>query len=357
MTLWSRTLVVTALALAGMTEAQAQTELTGRVLDEAGAPIVGATVTLTSIRYSVRTDSLGRFRFAGTPGSTLSLFLQADGFREDTASVVLPRGRPMQRDFTLVSASSAIEAPPDKVLRLRVTTPDGEPVAYTNLQINGARRYVSDDSGRFNVPFAGEGRATLLFRRIGFEPTETTLDGLPDTVVRFQIKPVARTLEAQTVTARSPFVRLDLGGFYRRMAEVENGARVGYFMTPEDLALRRPTNITDAVQHFPSIRLAPIDDGLPGPDGMFHADGITGPRKFRIEDRNGCPMTVYLDRVRVQPSGTGGKTVDEEINSIIGVSTVAGIEVYPRAMGTPPEFPPVITTGMRSCGVVLIWTK
>lgn len=330
-------------------------ELRGRVVTDSGAPIIGATVTLTGIRYAVRTDSLGRFHFAGTPGSTLSLSLQAAGFRDDKVDVVLPRSRALTRDFVLVSDEAPLPEinPSDRVLRVRATTETGDPIAYANLQVNGSRRYVSDDSGRFTVPIMLNGRSTLLLRRIGFEPTEIILMEMPDTAVRVPMRAVARTLETQVVTVRSPYVRLDLGGFYRRMAEVERGARVGYFVTPEDLALRNPQNVTDAVEQFPSIRLRPIDDGALDAFGLAHGDGIPLGRKYRIEDRNGCALTVYLDRVRIQPTMVGSKPKDEEINTLVQPHAVAGIEVYPRAAGAPPEFPPV----GQNCGVVVIWSK
>ena len=164
-------------------------------------------------------------------------------------------------------------------------------------------------------------------------------------------------LEAQVIAVRSPFVRLQMSGFYERMARVQNGAQTGYFVTPEDLAFRKPQNVTDAVEQFPSIRLAPIDDGKIDAQGYAHADGSQTRRKFRIEDRKGCPMTVYLDRVRIQPSVVGMKWVDEEINSIIQAGSVAGIEVYPRSAGAPPEYPAANSPGLSECGVVLIWTK
>lgn len=351
-------LIATTLAVAGASRAAlAQTELTGRVVDQTGQPIIGATVTLTAIRYSVKTDTEGRFRFAGTPGSTMNLRLQAPGYRDDTASVVLPRGRTMSKDFVMISEAVPEVLTGGPTLRVRVSTTDGEPLAYANLQINGGRRYVSDDSGRLSAPIAVAGRTSLVVRRIGYEPTETVITAMPDSVLRVAMKAVARTLDAQVVTARSPFVRLDMGGFYKRMSEVQNGARVGYFMTPEDLAIRRPQSVTDAVEHFPAIRLAPIDDGKVGTDGLYHADGMMSRRKFRIEDRNGCPLTVYLDRVRIQPAVAGGKNVDEEINSLINPATVAGIEVYPRAMGAPAEFPAVNASSMVECGVVIFWTK
>lgn len=319
------------------------TELRGRVVDSDGTAIRGATVTLVGIAYSVMTDSLGQFRFSGTPGSTLNLMIRAQGFRDSTAAVVLERRKPVIRDFALVSESTPLPEgnPSDRVLRVRAITTDGQPIAYANLQVNGSRRYVADDSGRFTVPIILTGRSTLLLRRIGFEPTEMILVGMPDTAVRVPMRVVARTLETQVVTVRSPFVRLDLGGFYQRMREVERGARVGYFVTPEDLALRNPQNVTDAVEQFPSIRLRPIKGGFPLA------------RKFRIEDDSGCPLTVYLDRVRIQPTMVGLKPKDEEINTLVQPHAVAGIELYPRAVGAPPEFPPV----GHQCGVVVIWTK
>ena len=357
MILQSRLLVVAAVFLFPAVS-NAQSQLVGRVVSDSGKPIVGASVTLNGVRYSVRTDSLGRFHLSGTPGSTLSLSLKADGFRDEEASVMLPRGRLISRDFVLTSDGTGLpDAKPERMIRIQVVTTDNEPLAYANVQIDGGRRYVTDDSGRASLPLARSDAATLLARRIGFEPTELRLVAAPDSVVRIAMKQVAATLQTQVITVRSPFVRLDLGGFYRRMAEVENGARVAYFMTPEDLALRRPQNVAEAVEHFPNIRLAPIDDGKIDAYGMAHADGAMSRRKFRIEDRNGCPFTVYVDRVRVQPIMTGTKVVDEEINSLVQVQSVAGIEVYPRANGAPPEFPPVNAVSITSCGVVLIWTR
>ena len=345
---------LTASLLLGLTEvagAQGSSELRGRVVSDSGVPIKGATITLAAIRYSVTSDSLGRFTLAGTPGSTLALSLRANGFREDKADVVLGRGRPVTRDFVLVSEQTALPEvnPSDRVLLGRITTMEGEPISYANVQVNGGRRVVSDDSGRFSVPFT-PGRVSIVVRRIGFEPEELKLAEMPDTAVRVSMKAAARVLPGQVVTGKAAFARLDLGGFYRRMYEVERGARVGYFVTPEDLAMRNPQNVTDAVEQFPSIRLRPIDRGPPGTVG----DGLPNlARKFRIEDRSGCPLTVYLDRVRVQPTMIGGKAVDEEINTLVQPHAVAGIEVYPRAIGAPPEFPPV----GYNCGVVLIWSK
>ena len=358
MTLRCRTMMLTASIVFVPCFAEAQSLLVGRVVSDSGQPIGSAIVTLKGVRYSVRTDSLGHFRLNGTPGSTLTLTLAATGFREAEATVVLARGRTTTRDFAMVSEMTEVPVAntSDRVLRVRAITTDNEPIAYANLQVNGGRRYVSDDSGRFDVPITVRGRASVLVRRIGFEPAEVVLTEMPDTAVQVEMRAVARTLEAQVVTVRSPYTRLDLGGFYRRMREVERGARTGWFVTPEDLELRKPVNVTDAVEQFPNIRLRPINDDRYCRDGGTTAGrfcGVPNNRRMRIEDETGCPLTVFLDRVRIQPGIVGLEPVDEEVNSMVQPNSVSGIEVYVGKSGGPPEFP----VYDRTCGVVVIWTK
>src|SRR5262245_5560984 len=123
MTFLRRTLFITALFVSSA-RAHAQSQLNGRVVSDSGKPIAGATITVGGVRYSVKTDSLGQFRLAGTPGSTLELTLVANGFREQSASVILTRGRPAARDFVLVADETPEPEvnPSDRVLRVRVTT-------------------------------------------------------------------------------------------------------------------------------------------------------------------------------------------------------------------------------------------
>jgi hypothetical protein len=343
-------------AVAGRADAQAMSELHGRIVNESGAFVAGATITLIGFRYSIKSDSLGQFRFAGPPRSTLALSIQANGFRDDTVSVVLTRRRPVVRDFVLVSEQTPLpEAnPSDRVLRGRVTTTDGEPISYANVQINGGHRFVSDDSGRFSLSITVSGGFSLLIRRIGFEPTEVKLTGMPDTAITVRMTAIATALPELRVTGSAAFVSLDLRGFYRRMRDAERGINHGYFVTPEDLLLRNPLNVTDAVEQFPSLRLRPGNaEQTWSKEWGFR--NLAVPRNMRIEDRSGCILTVYLDGIRIQPSSKGknGALEDSQVNSLVNPGSVAGMEVYPRAVGAPPEFPTVNDT----CGVVLIWTK
>jgi len=330
-----RLLVV--MSLFGFVGLEAQSTLSGRVVSDSGNAIAGATITLVSLGYSVKSDSLGRFTLSGTPGSTLSLSLRASGYRDDSASVVLTRGKSVDRSFTMISESTPLpEAnPSDRVLRGRVTDTEQAPLTYANIQVNAGRRYVSDDSGRFVLPIPGTGGFSLLVRRIGFEPEHVKFDSVPAAAVRIQLRAVARVLAEQRVTGRAAFVSLDLGGFYGRMREAERGINHGYFLTPEDFELRKPTLLTNMAEGIPAVRVwhHPVE-----------------PWKNRIEGVSGCKMTVYLDRVRIVGK-LGG--VDDYVNELIQPTDIAAMEVYPRAVGAPPQFQAMNGT----CGVVLIWSK
>src|SRR5688572_20353080 len=298
---------------------QAQVELRGRVLTESGAPIPGATTTLTKVGYAVRSDSVGEFRLSGQPGATIEISMRAAGYRDDTASVVLSRRGSLTRDFTL-GAADVVPPEPNpsaRVLRGLVQDESGQPLSYANIQLNFGRRFLSDESGRFQVPYPGAGSATVIIRRIGFEPAELSLREMPDTSLRVQLKPIPMELKGVVVTGASAYRSLDLHGFYQRMKDAERGINHGYFITPEDLERRKPSWITQMVEGLPTIRTcAAVSDRCP--TGPPQRDIILGTR--------GCKMTVYLDNIRIVGK-LGGR--DDAVNEIVVPSHAAAMEIYP----------------------------
>ena len=222
----------------------------------------------------------------------------------------------------------------ESVIRGRVVDMTGLPLSYANVQLNFGNRFVADDSGRFLVPYSVPGGASLFVRRIGFEPVELTLRERPDTALLIQMKPIPVQLKGVVVTGASAFPSLDTHGFYRRMQEAERGINHGWFVTPEDLERRKPNWITQMADGFPTV----------------HVRRGRDPKYDVISGSQDCRMTVYLDGIRIV-GRIGGR--DDFVNELVMPAHVAAMEIYPRAVGAPPQYQAL----NGSCGVVLIWTK
>ena len=120
------------------------------------------------------------------------------------------------------------------------------------------------------------------------------------------------------------------------MKDAENGINHGYFITPEDLDFRKPTQILNMAEGVPAVRVE---------------HNILSPRSDILRGQGGCLMSVYLDRVRI--AGRAPPLVDDFVNELVLPQQVAGIEIYPRAIGAPPQY----QSSANTCGVVLIWSK
>jgi hypothetical protein len=313
----------------------AQVEVRGRTVSETAHPIAGTIVTVGGIGYSVRSDSAGRFALSGARGTRLNLYFTAPGYRRDSVSLVLGRAA-VTRDFTLARSDATVPEsnPSSTVLRGRVFDESGAPLSYPNVQLNYGTRVVGDDSGRFQLPFAATARGTIFVRRIGFEPVELPLASRPDTALRVVLTAIPVQLKEVTVAATTAFRSLDIHGFYGRMRDAERGHYRGWFFTPEDIARRNTTWTTQMADGLPTVRVKRSP--------MPSFDVIVGARD--------CPMTVYLDNIRITNRLQGRS---DFVNELVPVTHVAAMEIYPRALGAPPQYLPL----RGSCGVVLIWTK
>src|SRR5215475_8432269 len=83
-----RLLALVAILLPTVARAQA-TEVSGRVLDRAGAPVAGATVTLVELHRATTSDESGRFRFAGIPRGSFTLSARRIAYASGAATVIV----------------------------------------------------------------------------------------------------------------------------------------------------------------------------------------------------------------------------------------------------------------------------
>jgi hypothetical protein len=90
------------LILPGLAAAQGSATLTGRIVDTAGAPIVGASLRAPQLERSVAVDSTGHFRLEGLATGRVIVVGEAPGFAGKRAEVTIPASGSVEQNFTLV---------------------------------------------------------------------------------------------------------------------------------------------------------------------------------------------------------------------------------------------------------------
>jgi hypothetical protein len=265
------------------------------------------------------------------------------------AVLSVPRALWVIAAAVVIGAVTPAQEPGQRVIQGVVTDTSGRAVPRVQVQF-GTRRTVTDDSGHFRIRGGSAGRLTL--RRIGYVPFTIGLEGVPDSLLRITLAELPQTLSTQVVTAErdARSRKLDLHGFYQRMRDVERGINHGYFITQEEIEERRGArNATDLLHNVPAVRL-------------LRRLTYTVPMGV-----DGCGMAVYLDGRRLNPlttstsmltawergRGSQGNGGTAELDNLASPTDIAGIEVYPRAVGAPPQYQSL----NGSCGVILVWTK
>ena len=220
-----------------------------------------------------------------------------------------------------------------RVIRGNVVDSTGAPIAYSNILVDNWTRLVADDSGRFTVNVDSGRVLNMTVRRLGYRERSVALTIAQDTTLVITLAHIPQTLAGQEIMGENRMRSLEIHGFYRRLTEREAGAGSGYFITPEEIEQRRPFRATQLLEGVPGIRMNRA--------GVFWVPlGL---------DR--CPMTVYLDRLRVNSLSNRGSPVF--IDEIVTSTALAGMEIYTSAVKAPPEFQALNGT----CGVILLWTK
>ena len=99
---WRTIPVFLGLALPGVAVAQGAAALTGRIVDTAGAPIVGASLRVPQLERSVGVDSAGRFRLDGLSTGRVIVVGEAPGFAGKRVEVTVPASGEVEQNFSLV---------------------------------------------------------------------------------------------------------------------------------------------------------------------------------------------------------------------------------------------------------------
>ena len=90
------------LILPGIAAAQGTAALTGRIVDTAGAPIIGASLRAPQLERSVAVDSTGRFRLEGLATGRVIVVGEAPGVAGKRVEVTIPASGSVEQNFSLV---------------------------------------------------------------------------------------------------------------------------------------------------------------------------------------------------------------------------------------------------------------
>ena len=212
-----------------------------------------------------------------------------------------------------------------------VSDSNGIAVASADVRLTPVKQQPiwarTDAKGHFAFNTAPNGPAQLNVRRLGFHQFNGTIQVGPDAPdsLNITIYVASTELAAIEVVDASPGDSIAPPEFYGRM----KNSQWGHFLDREAIEEKHATNPSELLRGMAGVGLQRAPRGI----GML----------LRIR---GCKPTVWVDGVRA-----GGAELDEVIN----VHDLAGIEVYNSQAGLPPQY---VDKTNHMCGAtVLVWTR
>lgn len=165
---------------------QPRAALTGRVLDQAGQPIEGASVSVAGERTVAAAD--GSFRFIGLPPGPAQVSADDVPYEELTRDVEIGDG---ETRVDLVLAPNQECACVPVLARGRVTGPDGAPVAGAEVSVRNRDETRSAADGSFEILLPILSPEEIIVRKPGLAVGSVIVEGAPAAGVEIRLEPEA----------------------------------------------------------------------------------------------------------------------------------------------------------------------
>lgn len=251
---------------------------------------------------------------------------------------------------------------------VKIIGTDRLPVPYALVSVDGGNPSITNEQGEVSIGKQRNKAVKVEVRRIGYRVLTETID-FPDTAA-------VRTLTLSRITQELPAVNvsagkssLELTGFYDRwLAKQKGGLRNATFIGPEAIEARNAAVTTDLLSHVLDVTLRVDSKGVRSARGTGERpQGAAAKRGASTSPgaRGECFMTVMIDAHPVcpnvgchyvfpdDPSGSTAEDHAVDLDKLVDVKQIAGIEVYPRRDGMPEG----LLTNYNGCGIISIWTK
>lgn len=313
----------------------------GTVADSTGAPVAEARVTADATDFVVFTDREGRFVLSDLPVGDHVVRVAREGFEPLMFKLALPAPATVSVKLTLLPR----QGPPDDSERKSragalssivglVTDQYDVPIRLAQVTAMGTPvSTLTDSAGRFRMERLALGPYFLRVRKVGFGPVTLTVQlkttDSADVHIRLDSR-AANVLATTTVTAEAERGGPRLRGFYER-----KGKASGFFFEAEEIARRRPPQLTDLFRSVPSLTVERDGSGRQVVLGR-----LIGTRR--------CAMALIVDGVFIKDGNAMGA-----LDGLAPPDQVRAVEVYTSNVNVPGEFARPGT----ECGAVVVWTK
>ena len=254
---------------------------------------------------------------------------------------------------SLIAVATVTGQTARRVVRGVVVDSRDQPVPTATISLDGSKPVITDDSGKFQLEVAKQGRVTFDVRRLGYMPSRFDLASGGDTTVSVLLLPAPQQLSTMDVNAAA-LKPAGLAGFEERMRARQRAAGTGYFLTANDVEAKAPTRTTQVVENVPSISVHRFS----GNRYAIYGRSVNG---------GDCLATVWVDGIRLAGAAEGA--VDRrtrrvvmtpelpDVDLYISPNEIAGVEVYQRGMMAPAQFIPAGDPNAVRCAIVVFWTK
>ena len=299
-------------------------------------------------QVTASTGATGVFAVCGVPIGT-PLLVQAASETDSSGSfeLTVPSSGLLHRDvyvapFNRTKVTVSDSAPAVDMLRgagrLRgqIVGSNGRPISGARVMVWGTGlQATSNADGQFSLAGLPHGTHTLEVRAVGFSPTQRAVDIVQGVAgaTDVEMANVAIALDTVRVVAQRVFTSRRTTDFERRL---KTRTGTGHLIDDAEIEKRRPQVVTDILRTIPGVQILP---GRRSGEDIFMRGGLA------ILGSGLCRPDLYIDGAR------SVNDADFPINSMVPMSEIRAIEVYPHATMVPVEL-----QTMSGCGVVAIWT-
>lgn len=235
----------------------------------------------------------------------------------------------------LLPVAAAAQADTTSTLQVVIHAQEGGgPVAGANVELLGrARAQNADSTGTVRFRNIPPGPLIVQIRKLGYgeERFPVQVSARDSLTIEVDLETAAVRLAEVRATARFSSSLRNTGFFERR------ASGIGSYASREDWQRRGRLEVSDVIRRMRGARVVRTSDGR----------NILIPTRALASIGGGCAtMQVYVDGVMLafDPSS-------DDIDKLVNLSEVEGVEVYAGGSETPAQYN---ATG-SSCGVVLIW--